>query len=199
MSFLACCVARFESLAYFSSIGPTSDGRLKPDIIAPGTTVSAAPQWALTSAAVQTCFMLVSLACWRGCHYVRHDHLRPLHMKPKELDSLWDMSRILDAIKLGNHCRTTLSATSCLDYRLSFMRGTSMSTPVAAAAALLVRQYFSDGWYPTKSPVPSNRFNASGALLKAMLVGQLPSPSGYPLNGAQIELWRNQALERCNV
>ena len=36
--------ARFESLAYFSSIGPTSDGRLKPDIIAPGTTVSATPQ-----------------------------------------------------------------------------------------------------------------------------------------------------------
>jgi hypothetical protein len=32
---------RFESLAYFTSIGPTTDNRIKPDIIAPGTTISA--------------------------------------------------------------------------------------------------------------------------------------------------------------
>ena len=31
---------RFESLAYFSSTGPTPDGRTKPDLVAPGTTVS---------------------------------------------------------------------------------------------------------------------------------------------------------------
>lgn len=37
-------VARFDSLAYFSSIGPTNDGRFKPDITAPGTSVSATPQ-----------------------------------------------------------------------------------------------------------------------------------------------------------
>ena len=41
--------ARFDSLAYFSSIGPTADGRLKPDITAPGTTVSATPQWVSTA------------------------------------------------------------------------------------------------------------------------------------------------------
>ncbi len=28
------------NLAYFSSVGPTLDGRYKPDIIAPGTTIS---------------------------------------------------------------------------------------------------------------------------------------------------------------
>ena len=33
--------ARFESLAYYSSSGPTLDGSIKPDITAPGTTVSA--------------------------------------------------------------------------------------------------------------------------------------------------------------
>ena len=32
---------RFHSLAYFSSTGPTPDGRTKPDLVAPGTTVSA--------------------------------------------------------------------------------------------------------------------------------------------------------------
>ncbi|KAL0037541.1 hypothetical protein WJX77_001610 [Trebouxia sp. C0004] len=31
---------RWESLAYFSSVGPTLDGRYKPDMIAPGTTIS---------------------------------------------------------------------------------------------------------------------------------------------------------------
>ena len=31
---------RWESLAYFSSVGPTPDGRLKPDVTAPGTTIS---------------------------------------------------------------------------------------------------------------------------------------------------------------
>lgn len=31
---------RWASLAYFSSIGPTLDGRFKPDIIVPGTTIS---------------------------------------------------------------------------------------------------------------------------------------------------------------
>jgi len=31
---------RWESLAYFSSVGPTLDGRYKPDLIAPGTTIS---------------------------------------------------------------------------------------------------------------------------------------------------------------
>ena len=34
---------RYDSLAFFSSIGPTSDGRYKPDVIAPGTTMSARP------------------------------------------------------------------------------------------------------------------------------------------------------------
>ena len=32
---------RWESLAYFSSVGPTLDGRFKPDIVTPGTTIAA--------------------------------------------------------------------------------------------------------------------------------------------------------------
>ena len=35
------CADRYESLAYFTSIGPTTDNRIKPDIVAPGTTISA--------------------------------------------------------------------------------------------------------------------------------------------------------------
>ena len=46
-----------------------------------------------------------------------------------------------------------------------------MATPIAAASAVLVRQYFVDGWYPTGLPVSSGGFNPSGALIKAMLIG----------------------------
>ena len=31
---------RWENLAFFSSVGPTLDGRFKPDIVASGTTIS---------------------------------------------------------------------------------------------------------------------------------------------------------------
>lgn len=49
-----------------------------------------------------------------------------------------------------------------------------MATPIAAASALVVRQYFTEGWYPTGAPVPANAFIPSGALLKAVLIGKLP-------------------------
>ncbi len=35
--------------------------------------------------------------------------------------------------------------------------------------AIQVRQYFIQGWYPTGYPNPSNIYNPSGALVKAML------------------------------
>ncbi|MBN1424682.1 S8 family serine peptidase [Candidatus Fermentibacteria bacterium] len=49
-------------------------------------------------------------------------------------------------------------------------RGTSMATPASAAAGLLVRQYFTEGYYPTGVPVPANAFLPSAALIKATLV-----------------------------
>src|SRR5205085_2302364 len=50
------------------------------------------------------------------------------------------------------------------------LTGTSMSSPGAAGAAALARQYLTEGWYPTGTKVPANGFAPSGALLKAMLV-----------------------------
>ncbi len=57
--------------------------------------------------------------------------------------------------------------------------GTSMATPAAAGAGLLVRQYFTEGFYPTGSPVPSNVFVPSAALIKAVLVN-----AGTPIGGS---------------
>jgi hypothetical protein len=48
--------------------------------------------------------------------------------------------------------------------------GTSWSSPTVAGAAALVRQYYTDGFYPTGVATPSNKFTPSAALLKATLI-----------------------------
>jgi hypothetical protein len=74
----------------------------------------------------------------------------------------------------GTACGTTLG--SC---------ATSSATPNIAACAALVRQYFTEGWYPTGAPEPHNAFAPSGALLKSMLIDStidMTGISGYPSN-----------------
>ena len=62
------------------------------------------------------------------------------------------------------------SANGGTDTGYSIKSGTSMSCPNLAGSATLVRQYFTDGWYPTGAPVAGNEFTPSAALLKAMMV-----------------------------
>ncbi|HKQ56943.1 MAG TPA: S8 family serine peptidase [Candidatus Eisenbacteria bacterium] len=50
------------------------------------------------------------------------------------------------------------------------LSGTSMATPNTAATCALLRQYCTEGWYPTGAKIPANGFAPSAALLKAMLV-----------------------------
>jgi hypothetical protein len=52
----------------------------------------------------------------------------------------------------------------------SFQGGTSWASPTISAAAALVRQYYTDGYYPSGSPTPTDRFTPSSALLKATLI-----------------------------
>ena len=59
---------------------------------------------------------------------------------------------------------------------------TSYATPHAAGAAALVRQYFTEGWYPTGSPEPHHSFTPSGALLKAMLLNSTRNMTGTGVN-----------------
>eukprot|EP01062_Namystynia_karyoxenos_P066264 TRINITY_DN60226_c0_g1_i1.p1 TRINITY_DN60226_c0_g1~~TRINITY_DN60226_c0_g1_i1.p1 ORF type:complete len:1211 (+),score=343.65 TRINITY_DN60226_c0_g1_i1:93-3725(+) len=57
--------------------------------------------------------------------------------------------------------------------------GTSMATPQAAAAAVIVRQWLLGGYYPTGEPATGRKFDApSGALVKAVLV-----QAAVPLTG----------------
>lgn len=50
------------------------------------------------------------------------------------------------------------------------MSGTSMACPAAAGAAILARQYFTEGWYPSGVKTPADAFTPSAALLKAVLL-----------------------------
>ena len=50
------------------------------------------------------------------------------------------------------------------------MRGTSMSTPIVAGNAALIREYFTKGYYPSGIATTKDAFIPSGALLKAMLI-----------------------------
>jgi len=60
---------------------------------------------------------------------------------------------------------------------------TSYATPHTAAAAALVRQYYTDGWYPTGTQQPHHAIIPSGALLKATLLNStidMTGIAGYP-------------------
>ncbi len=65
--------------------------------------------------------------------------------------------------------------------------GTSHASPGAGAGALLLRQYFLEGWYPTGTKNAPDGFNPTAALVKAMIIN-----SGVPIDidaeGRDIEL-----------
>ncbi len=105
-----------ESMASFSSCGPTVDGRVKPDITMPGSGIISANS---------------------------------------------------DNNTGTNNCGTRS------------MSGTSMASPGAAGAAALVRQYYTEGWYPSGAANAPDAFTPSGALLKATLIN-----SGHDMTGA---------------
>jgi len=76
----------------------------------------------------------------------------------------------------------------------SSMSGSSMCTATAAGACPLVRQYFTEGWYPTGSKNLSNGFIPSAALMKAVLVNSGDTVAQmYPNNNygfGRINLWK---------
>ena len=110
-----------ENLAPFSSNGPTSDGRIKPTVTAPGVSIVSA-----------------------------------------------DSDGIRNSFNSG-----TIT-----------MSGTSMATPAAAGAAALVRQYFTDGYYPSGVASPANAVIPSAALIRGIIINSAQDMSGTYTGGA---------------
>lgn len=65
---------------------------------------------------------------------------------------------------------TLASAFGSGDTGYTTLSGTSMACPSMAGATVLIRQYLTDGWYPTGAAVGANGFPPSAALMKAMAV-----------------------------
>ncbi|MFN0124126.1 MAG: S8 family serine peptidase [Blastocatellia bacterium] len=119
-----------EDLASYSNHGPTQDGRIKPDIAAPG----------FVRAATESSGIPAS------------QYGAGITTSTTGLDAAVNPAS-------PNHNRG-----------LSTISGTSFSSPIVAGGALLVRQYFVEGFYPTGARTTANGFNPSNALVKAIIL-----------------------------
>ncbi len=80
---------------------------------------------------------------------------------------------------------STISASSSTACGTNASTGTSMACPAVAGTAMLVRQYFEDGFYPGGAANPSDAFIPTGALVKAALLNStvdMTGIAGYPSN-----------------
>jgi uncharacterized protein (TIGR03382 family) len=136
-----------NDLLFFSSQGPTADGRLKPDLVAPGMVFSATTDTATLER--------------KGCCDINGD---------------------------------TIAVTNNEDDNCNVDRdwptfGTSFSAPIAAGAAALARQYYTDGYWQAGRSAPESGFNPTNALLKATLIA-----GAEPLIGTIVGMGQDHEL-----
>ena len=76
------------------------------------------------------------------------------------------------------------SASGATGCNTAVLSGTSMAAPAISGIGAIVRQYFTDGFYPTCTATSGNALVPTGALIKAMIVnsGVDIQPTGYPSN-----------------
>ncbi|MEM9556544.1 MAG: S8 family serine peptidase [Acidobacteriota bacterium] len=121
-----------NSMASFSSCGPTDDGRIKPDVTMPGSGIISANN---------------------------------------------------DGNINTNNCNTKSSS------------GTSMAAPGAAGSLALIRQYFTDGFYPSGAANAGDAFTPSAALLKATLVNTSVNMTGTAAIPSNCQGWGRVLLD----
>lgn len=120
------------NMASFSSCGPTDDGRRKPEITVPGSSI----------------------------------------------------------VSAGNDFNT--GSNNCSTRSMS---GTSMATPGAAGLTALIRQYYTDGYYPSGNAVVANAMIPSAALMRATLVNSGQNMSGATVMPSNCQGWGRVTLD----
>ncbi|MFO0830503.1 MAG: S8 family serine peptidase [Phycisphaerales bacterium] len=91
-----------------------------------------------------------------------------------------DGRRRPDVVAPGCSIVSSVGSTDCGTGSLS---GTSMACPAVAGVAVLTREYFTRGFYPSGVETPSDGFVPTGALLRAMIINSandLLQQAGYP-------------------
>jgi uncharacterized protein (TIGR03437 family) len=119
-----------ENIAEYSNHGPTLDGRIKPDIAAPGAVRAATENSGITT---------------------------------NQFGFTVQTSRTAQDAAVN-------PANPNNNRSFSTVEGTSFSSPMVAGGALLVRQYFTDGYYPNGARNAPDGFIPSNALVKATLL-----------------------------
>ncbi len=92
-------------------------------------------------------------------------------------------------------CSTTSASGSGTVCTSANLTGTSMASPAVAGAGLLVRQYYTDGFYPTGAAVPANSITPSGALIRATLINSGTDVTGIAGFPSATEGWGRVLLE----
>ena len=85
----------------------------------------------------------------------------------------------------GNSVRSASDDYNVYTYNcgLRYSSGTSMACPTTAGLAALVRQYYTDGYYPSGAANAADAFVPSAALLKATLVNSARNMTGNYTDG----------------
>lgn len=83
--------------------------------------------------------------------------------------------------------------TSILPGRTTGWLGTSYAAPAASGAAAIIRQYFTDGWYPTGASDLAQGFEPSAALIKAVLAASGSKMTGQYRDSKGEQKWPNNS------
>lgn len=113
-----------------------------------------------------------------------HGPMRDGRIKP-DIITVYTVRAATETSSVGGASTTALDAganpaSPNNNRSFSTISGTSFASPTATGAGALVRQYFTDGFYPTGSKVAANGFNPSNALVKATIIN-----SGRNMTGSR--------------
>ena len=191
------------ALASFSPAGPAFDGRVKPDIVAPGSSVLAADALPMSDSRECTCVSDATdyrgniattrsgVRCQSWSLQVPHVHLfNPMDNPDLGLPRESGACRNPDGDTGGAWCFTSdpsqrwdycnvprCRPEKCYSCRKSMRSGTSMAAPLVAGAAASVKQYLK---------VRKGESKPSGALVRAVLLAGAGPLAGYAPDGAYL-------------